>query len=133
MLTLNDKTWPIVYVHFDGARTIEDVTEYLQQFENWLSRKEKFSLIINQTNAEIADSNRSKEAQKIEMQRNNEKKYRNAQYCSNMAMVMDSGEMLIKMQPIAPKAIENMFGCSGQAFGSIKEAESWIEEQKNQA
>ncbi|GEM_PF-4754774 len=131
MLTINDKTWPIVYVNFDGVRTLEDVQEYLQNFENWLSREEQFSLIINQTNAELADSNSSKEVKKIEMQWINENKPRIAKYCSHIAMVVDWDEMLNKMQPMAPKVVEQMFGCSGQAFGSIQEAEDWIEEQKN--
>lgn len=131
MLTVNDKTWPIVYVNFDGARTLEDVQDYLQNFDNWLSREEKFSLIINQTNAEIADSNSSKEVKKIEMQWINENKPRIAKYCSNIAMVVDSDEMLSKMQPMAAKVVEHMFGCSGQAFGVIQEAESWIKEQNN--
>lgn len=131
MLTINDKTWPIVYVNFDGVRTLEDVQEYLQNFENWLSREEKFSLIINQTNAELAHSNDSKEAHTIEIQWVNENKPRIAQYCSNVAMVIDSSEMLAKMQPMAPKVIKQMFGCLGQAFGSIQEAEDWIKQQKN--
>lgn len=131
MLTINDKTWPLVYVNFDGARTLEDVQEYLQNFDDWLSREEKFSLIINQTNAEIADSNSSKEVKKIEMQWIHENKPRITKYCSNIAMVVDSDKMLSKMQPMAPKVVEQMFGCLGQAFGSIQEAESWIEEQKN--
>ncbi|BAY84419.1 hypothetical protein NIES267_39150 [Calothrix parasitica NIES-267] len=133
MLKINDRTWPIVYVHFDGARTLEDVQEYLENFENWLSREKEFSLIINQNNAEIADSNSSKEVKKIEMQWIHENKPRIAKYCSNIAMVVDSDEMLSKMQPMAPKVVEHMFGCSGQAFSSMQEAESWIEEQKNQA
>ncbi|NJM22187.1 MAG: hypothetical protein HC907_27475 [Richelia sp. SM1_7_0] len=131
MLTINDKTWPIIYVNFDGARTLEDVEEYLQNFENWLSREEQFSLIINQTNAEIADSNSSKEVKKIEMQWIHENKPRIAKYCSNIAMVVDWDEMLSKMKTMVPKVVEQMFGCSGQAFGSIQEAEDWIKQEKN--
>ncbi|PMB15554.1 hypothetical protein [Fischerella thermalis] len=132
MPTFNEEKWPVVYAHFDGAQTLDGVEQYLRRFDYWLSREEKFYLVLNQTNASAADTNRSKEVHQLETEWIRQNKPRIASYCSGMAMVIDSTEVLNKWQPIATKAIENMFGCPGQAFGTVAEAEEWIEKQNNQ-
>ncbi|MBW4677717.1 MAG: hypothetical protein KME52_28080 [Desmonostoc geniculatum HA4340-LM1] len=133
MITFNEEKWPVVYAHFHGVQTLEDVEKYLLRFDYWLSREEKFSLIINQINAAESDANRSKDVQKHETKWIIQNRSRIASYCSGMAMVLDSAELLNKWQSIASKAIENMFGCPGQAFGTIAEAEQWTFEQSNRA
>jgi hypothetical protein len=132
MVTCSDEKWPIVYIHVDGAPTLEDLHIYLNYCDKWLSREEPFGVVYNQTNAEIAEKNESKEVHKLENEWKNQNKSRFTQYCFGIACVVDSIKLLQKSQIIVAKSIPNTFGCPGMAFGTIAEAEKWLETKDTQ-
>ena len=131
MVTFNEEKWPIVYVYIDGITNFQDLQTYLTRFYIWLSREECFGIILKQNMAQQAQEKPPTEVRKLEIEWSRQNKPRIAQYCLGMAMVIDYMEMLQKWQPIASKAILNMFGCSGQVFGVIAPAEEWIANQMN--
>lgn len=129
MIIFNEEKWPIVYVYIDGERTLEDLQVYLNRFDNWLSRKEYFGIILEQKFAQQVKGKPSKEIKELERKWIHQNKSQISQYCLGMAMVMNSTEVFKKWQPIASKSILNMFGCSGQVFAAIAQAEEWMVKQ----
>jgi len=133
VIQIDEKSGSIFYVTFNGPKQMDDIETYLSRFDEWLSQDKTFSLILNQIDAEAAEANRAEGSQKREAEWLRQNKPRIAQRCAWIAMVLDSAILVEKWQPIAPKAIENMFGCSGRVFSSVSDAEQWIEKQMSLA
>ena len=129
MVIFNEEKWPVVYVYIDGEKTLQDLQDYLTRFDKWLSRKECFGIIQKQEFTEQVQKKESKEIKQLERKWIRQNKPRISQYCLGMAMIMSSTEALEKWQPIASKSILNMFGCSGQVFAAIPQAEEWMTKQ----
>jgi 2-keto-4-pentenoate hydratase/2-oxohepta-3-ene-1,7-dioic acid hydratase in catechol pathway len=128
MITIEEQ-FPLIYIQLDGTQTIDDLKVYFNSFSRWLSRQEKFGLIIDQTKPEEAAKNETKEMRQFEAQWFKEHKPQISMYCCGIAIVMHSEEMLKKWQPVAAKAFLNMAGCPGQVFGTIVLAQEWINSQ----
>ncbi|VEP18294.1 conserved hypothetical protein [Hyella patelloides LEGE 07179] len=127
-IVITEEKYPIIYVHFKGAATLENTQNFLARFSEWLSRSESFSLILRQTSIE-KESVPAEESKKFHLaiaQWAKQNKPQIAQYCIGMAMVIDSPEALKEQQVKLPKTINSLFGCSGQAFATNTEAEEWI-------
>ena len=131
MIKFNEEKFPVVYIYIDGGNTIQDLQTYLNRFDNWLSRQEYFGIILQQNFPQQAQEKPSKEVKQLEMEWSKQNKHRISKYCLGMAIVVDSNEILEKWQPIASKSILNMFGCPGQVFAAIPEAEEWLAKQMN--
>ena len=129
MIIFNEEKWPVVYVYIYGEQTFQDLQDYLNRFDNWLSREESFGIILKQEFAQQVQEKPSKEIKQLERGWFRQNKPRISKYCLGMAMVINSTEVLEKWQPIASKSILNMFGCSGQVFAAITQAEEWIVKQ----
>lgn len=134
MLTLDDSRWPIVTAHFQGSDTLPEMQQFLEHFESWLKRREPFALIIRRDQSEAAEakgklSDEAKRIRKISMDWNKTHKSDCSQYCVGIAMVPDSTKMLAIMRPVATKVIQSMYGCPGNVFASVEEAETWTKEK----
>lgn len=128
-IVITDKTYPLVYVHFQGASTLENTQNFLARFDEWLLRQKSFSLILRQTEIEN-DSVPEEEHTKVHRaiaQWAKQNKPRIANYCIGMAMVIDSTEAFEAEKNKIPKMINGMFGCSGKAFQTEDLAKAWLE------
>ena len=129
VIAITEKTYPLIYVHFQGASTIKNTKKFLSRFDEWLSRRKSFSLILRQTAIEN-DSIPADEHTKVHRaiaQWAKQNKPQIAQYCVGMAMVIDSPEAFEEEQIKIPKMINGMFGCPGKAFETTEPAEQWSE------
>lgn len=131
MLTI-DEQFPIVYVQFDGPRTLEEVQSFLDRFDTWLSRGQAFGMIINQLNAEAAAAAQSQEIYQLQAQWIQQRKPLISNFCFGMVSVLDSDELLNKAKPAVEQMTQSMYGCPGQAFGTVSEAEQWLQKQMQQ-
>jgi hypothetical protein len=129
MIVINEEKFPMIYANIDGAETVEDMEMFLSCFNKWLSRDEKFGVIFNQRNAMAAAGKSSKEVAKMETKWVRQNKLRIAERCLGIAVVPDSEILVNKWRPSAAKTIKNKFGCSGQVFSTLADAENWIKEQ----
>ncbi|BAC88264.1 hypothetical protein [Gloeobacter violaceus] len=130
MLTVDEQKHPIYYLLFDGTPTAQDTEAHLASWERWLSEGESFGVIQRQVGVEAGEGKPPKEGHKLEVDFFRRNRPRIAGLCFGVAVVLDSEAMLDKWQPLAAKAIENMVGCTGRAFGTVAEAVQWLEERQ---
>ena len=128
-IVITEETYPIIYVHFQGASTVKETKNFLSRFSEWLSRQESFSLILRQTAIENdpISAEEHKEVHRAIAQWAKQHKPQIANYCVGMAMVIDSPKAFEEEQAKIPKMMKGMFGCPGKAFKTIGSAEQWIE------
>jgi len=55
MLTIDDSRWSIVSAHFQGTKTPEEMAQFYNRFEKWLTRQEQFCLILRRDAAQGAE------------------------------------------------------------------------------
>ncbi|MGD1896976.1 MAG: ABC transporter ATP-binding protein [Phormidesmis sp.] len=130
MVGINEDTWPVVSVCFQGNGTPEEMTHFYQRFEAWLAKKERFVLVMQRLNAEAADAEGKKSATVRQMRKDGiawTKKHRPeiAQYCTGVAIVPDSAKMIAVWGPIVARVTQNMYGCPGKTFLSLEKANVW--------
>lgn len=126
MLTIHDETFPLVSVQFTGTASLEDTEAYLAAFSRWLSQRELFGLIVQQSESEESDSQQAHTAHETVVRWAKQHKALIAQSCVGMAMVVDLGKLPDRQRAMAPKVIQTLFGCPGNVFGNCAAAESWI-------
>ena len=128
-IAIVDQAYPFIYVHFQGASTLEDTHNFLARFEEWLSRQESFSLVLRQTAIEN-ESIPAEEHHKVHRliaQWAKQHKPQIANYCIAMAMIIDSTEAFEAEKNKIPKMIDGMFGCPGKAFQKTESGKEWLE------
>ncbi|MGD1851754.1 MAG: ABC transporter ATP-binding protein [Cyanophyceae cyanobacterium] len=130
MLTIDDSRWPLVSVRFQGLETSDETTRFYKQFEAWLARQERFCLIVQRCDAEAAEARgkRSPEAKRMRKEGiawTKAHRPQIAQYCTGVAMVLDSSKLVAFWGPVAAKVTQSIYGCPGKVFGSLDQAEGW--------
>ena len=93
-IVITDKTYPLVYVHFQGASTLENTQNFLARFDEWLSCRESFSIILRQTamENESLPAEEHHQVHRAIAQWAKQNKPSVANYCVGMAMVIDLSE-----------------------------------------
>jgi len=135
MITINESNYPIVAVHFGNTSTLDDTKKYLSSFDKWLTSKQKFGLILDQSTSHNQESTQEapinhdpeeiEAVHRLTIEWAKQNKDRVTQFCLGMAIVYD-GDDLEKRKKAAPKTIAGIFGCLGQVFASQVEAEQWL-------
>ncbi|MEM6449189.1 MAG: ABC transporter ATP-binding protein [Cyanobacteria bacterium P01_D01_bin.105] len=134
MVAIDERRWPVVSVCFQGTGTPADMTQFYSRFEEWLSRKEKFALVLQRTDAEAAEAADKKSAVVRQMRKDGiawtkAHKPTISQYCMGIAIVPDSAKLLKLWGPIIGKVTKNMYGCPGKVFLEWDNACDWAVEQ----
>lgn len=129
MVKINEAKWPVVYVHYDGERTAEDLLIFQQHFEQWLSHQERFGIVFIQTGMDqpttSAPPKELHDAQVTWTQQHRETIQR---YCVGMSTAIDATdpELLNRLRRVAPTYLEQTYACQGDIFMTLAEAEQWI-------
>ena len=136
-IAIVDQAYPFIYIHFQGASTLEDTHNFLARFEEWLSRQESFSLVLRQTAIEnesiLAEEHHkvhrsiAQWAMRSECFSAKQRKPQIANYCVGMAMVTDSTEAFKAEKNKISKMIDGVFGCPGKAFQKTESGKEWLE------
>jgi|GEM_PF-141 len=134
MVTINDARWPVVSVRIQGLDSPEGMAQLYARFEEWLARQEQFCIIFQRDNAEEAEDKGKRSPEAKQMRKDGitwakTHKPQIAQYCAGIAMVPDSAKLVAVQRPIMAKVTKHMYGCPGQVFSSVAEAEQWAAEQ----
>jgi ATP-binding cassette subfamily B protein len=134
MLIIDDSRWPIVSAHFQDTETPEEMAQFYDRFEKWLTRQEKFCLILRRDDAEAAEERGKRSPEVKQMKKDGiawmkAHKLQTSQYCAGIAMVPDSAKLVSLWGPIVGKVVQNMYGCPGRIFSSEAEAEQWAASQ----
>lgn len=51
MVAIDESSWPLVSVHFEGTGTPTEMTRFYHCFEAWLAKKEAFALVVQRDGA----------------------------------------------------------------------------------
>lgn len=134
MVTIDDSRWPLVSVRIQGVSTLAEMTRFYSCFEKWLAKQERFVLVLQRDDTEVADAQgtRSPEAKQILKEGiawTKAHKPEISQYCAGVAMVPGSTKLLAIRGPMMAKIMQNMYGCPVKVLGSLDEAKTWAMEQ----
>ncbi|MEM9484964.1 MAG: hypothetical protein AAGA83_14895 [Cyanobacteria bacterium P01_F01_bin.116] len=134
MVTINDSRWPLVSVQYQGTGTLDEMTFFHGRFEVWLAEQERFVLVIQQDDSNVAKSLDEKSPEAKQMGKQNiawakTHKLAIAQYCAGIAMVPYSKRLIALWKPLVAIGTRKMYGCPGKVFGSLDEAHGWAEAQ----
>ena len=136
MVAIDDSRWPLVSVRFRGMCTPTEMAHLYRHFEEWLTKQERFALLLHWDDAEAAEEQR-KQSQSPEVKQIRKEsiawtkthKSEIAQYCVGVAMVPDSKRLIALWGTIMTKT---MYGSPSRVFGSFDEAKVWTTEQLGQ-
>ncbi|MGI0495088.1 hypothetical protein ACN4EG_25165 [Alkalinema pantanalense CENA528] len=133
MIIIQDTQFPIVSVQFVNAVSLADVAEYLAQFDQWLTRKTPFGVLLSHvtdpTQATIEDETVHQAVHRAIVQWGKENQDRLAQHCVGMVLLIEDAAEFAQKQRAAPKTITAIYGCPGQACATRSEAEQWLQQQ----
>lgn len=132
MVKINEETWPIVYVHYEGARSPGELAVFCERFEQWLSRQEKFGIVFIQTGMDQQNtSSPPKELHEAQVAWTQQHREAIQRYCVGMSTTIDSTdvELLNRLRRIAPAYLEQTYACQGDIFTTLAEAEQWINQR----
>ncbi len=128
-IAIDEDHYPVVFVHFQNATTLEDTEKYLSHFQGWLSKQDRFGIILHQSHAEDGNTDEVAEAHRLTVQWAKKNKQQLTEYCAGIALIVERVEDLAERETMVPKIIQTVFGCAGQAFGNPAAAELWIQQQ----
>ncbi|MDR9796322.1 hypothetical protein Q4O60_07340 [Aeribacillus pallidus] len=125
-IKIDETGWPIVTISMGEEYTSEMLHQYTAYWENWLSRKTAFGVLIIQTSDKKAKP--SKEVTQAYLQWCKQNRSSIAKYCIGIATVVPTDHLLVLYKPVAALSTRKTYGCPGNVFKSEEEAVNWLKE-----
>lgn len=126
MVTITEDSWPMATVSFDDMPTVEETETFLEHFDEWLTRDERFGLLIVTTTG--IDTQPDRDATKRQISWVRENQPRIEQNCAGLARVVHSDE-LTEQSEDHTQVVENLYGCPAAIFDEQNAAERWLTER----
>lgn len=126
----------LVRMEIDMLSNVEDMQEFIDEFEKLLALPEPFALLFysDMSEQEMKSAKRSKDANKMHRAWTKANRARMAERCLAIAMVMKPSAMMRAMKPMASMNIKRTMGVhEGQMFFEHAKAELWLQEKIAQA
>ncbi|MHA6482391.1 hypothetical protein ACX1C1_10895 [Paenibacillus sp. strain BS8-2] len=123
-MKFTDRNWPLVQIEMGETFGRADVDAYIGQWESYLARKSSFGIVLVQPSEQ--SSRPDKETARYYMDWCKANKGRITDYCAGIAVVFPATKLLLLYKPVTAVSTKKMYGCPGQAFGQVGEAEVWL-------
>ncbi|HEY4431591.1 MAG TPA: hypothetical protein VGN87_11175 [Paenibacillus sp.] len=126
-ITKDESNWPIINVSLGEMFDQETVEEYIVYWEDLLSRRTPFGLIMQHSSEKNTRPERAVTQLYMSWCKRNKREI--AQYCSGIAFVMQNAKLFAVYKPVTALSTKRTYGCPGGAFAGESEAIRWLEEQ----